>query len=158
VLGVVGRFAAYFAAFDLAILIAYATGVLNAMLLTTASISTRFVTLIGITATRSGTRILLPSRVLSVDLACTAVFIVALYAALVLAYPVSARNRLLGIAVGVPIILFTNIVRIVAAAEVSETAPSAFQFFHDYMFQVGMVLVTVAIWVAWLSFTRRDAR
>jgi exosortase/archaeosortase family protein len=157
-IGIVGRFAAYFVVFDIAIMVAYATGWLNSMLLGTASVSTRIVTWIGIAAVGSGTLIRLPSRTLSVDLACTAVFVVALFVALILAYPVSAKDRLLGIALGVPIILAVNIMRIVAAAQVAESAPTAFQFVHDYMFQVGMVLVTVVVWAAWLSYTRRHAR
>lgn len=157
-LGVVARFVAYFAAFVLAILIAFVTGRLDALLAGTASVSTRLISWVGIAATQSGTHVELSSRTLSIDLACTAVFIVALYVALVLAYPVSVKQRLLGIAAGVPVILVFNLVRIVAAAEVSQTAPSAFQFFHDYLFEVGMVLVTVAAWAAWLSFARRNAR
>lgn len=158
VFGVVGRFAAYFAVFDVAIMFAYFAGALNAMLVGTATVSAQLAKWLGIAATRSGTLIYLSSRTLSVDLACTAVFIVALYAALVLAYPVSPQQRMLGIAFGVPIILVANVLRIVAAAQVAEIAPSAFQFVHDYMFQVGMVLVTAAVWAAWLSFARRHAR
>lgn len=157
VVGIVGRFAAYFVVLDVAIMLGYATGWLGAVLEGTAAVATRIVTSIGIAAVRSGTLIRLPSRTLSVDLACTAVFVVALYVALILAYPVSAKNRLLGIALGVPAILAVNVMRIVATAQVSESAPSAFQFVHDYMFQVGMVLVTVAVWAAWLSYTRRHA-
>jgi len=156
--GVVGRFAAYFGVFVLAILLGFASGKLQMLLVGTAAVSAKIAAWIGIAATTSGTHILLPSRTLSVDLPCTALFIVALFSALVLSYPVSWQQRLLGLAVGIPIILATNIVRIVAAAEVSESIPSAFTFFHDYLFQMGMVLVTVAIWAAWLTRAQRHAR
>jgi exosortase/archaeosortase family protein len=157
-LGVVGRFAVYFGGLVAAIMLSSVAGWLNSTLVGTAIVSTKLVTWAGIAAERSGALIHLHSRTLSIDLPCTAVFIVALYVALVVAYPVSVRDRLLGIALGVPIILVFNFGRIVAAAAVSESNPAAFTFFHDYLFQVGMVLVTVAAWAAWLSIVRRDAR
>jgi exosortase/archaeosortase family protein len=156
--GLVVRFGMYFAVFSAAILFADKRGLFGPLQIATTAVSQTVVTWLGIAATRSGTLIYLPSRTLAIDLACTAIFIVALYAAIVLAYPVSVPQRLMGIAVGVPIILVGNILRIVAAAEVAQVAPRSFTFFHDYLFQVGMVLITVAAWAAWLSMVRRDAR
>jgi len=155
---VVMRFVAYFVLFMVAILLANAEGAWRAVQLATAALSTTIASGLGVAAMRSGTLIELSNRTLSVDLACTAVIIVALYSSLVLAYPVSSRQRLIGLGAGIPLILFANIGRIVAAIGVAARAPSAFQFFHDYLFQVGMVFVTVAIWTVWLSFARRDAR
>lgn len=157
-LGVVGRFAVYFGGLVSLVMLANMRGIFDPILAGTAVVSTRIITWLGIPAMRSGTLIHLQSRTLSIDLACTAVFIIALYVALVFAYPVSVRDRLIGAAVGVPIIIVFNFARIVAAAVVSENISSAFTFFHDYLFQVGMVLVTVVVWAAWLSFVRRDAR
>jgi len=178
-LGVVGRLAIYFGGLVSAIMLANLAGMLNWMMMGTAIVSTRLYTWLGIAAMRSGTQIYLHSRTLSIDLACTAIFIMALYVALVLAYPVSARHRFLGLAIGIPSIVFANFVRLVAVAEVSESiqpafaflhdrwfhtlplsAPaysSTFTFFHDYLFQVGMVLVTVVALAAWLSYVRKDA-
>lgn len=155
---VVMRFALYFAALVVAIFLANAVGVWRNMQLATASLSTAIAGTLGLATTRSGILIGLTGRTLSIDLACTALFIVALYSALVLAYPVSPKMRLFGMAAGTPIILLANIGRIVAAIAVSAALPSEFQFFHDYLFEAGMVLVTVAIWAVWLSSARRDAR
>jgi exosortase/archaeosortase family protein len=156
--GLVMRFAMYFAVFSAAILFADKRGLFDFLRIGTTAVATTVVTWVGIPATRSGTLIYLPTKTLAIDLACTAIFIVALYAAIVLAYPVSVPQRLLGLAIGVPIILVGNILRLVAAAGVAQVAPSSFTFFHDYLFQVGMVLITVAAWAAWLSVVRRDAR
>jgi exosortase/archaeosortase family protein len=156
--GLVMRFAMYFVVFSAAILFAEKRGLFDSLRIGTTAVATTVVRWVGIPATRSGTLILLPGKTLAIDLACTAIFIVALYTAIVLAYPVSIPQRLLGMAIGVPIILLGNILRLVAAAEVARIAPSSFAFFHDYLFQVGMVLITVAAWAAWLSLVRRDAR
>jgi exosortase/archaeosortase family protein len=158
--GVVARFAVYFGGMVSAVMLAnrFAKGTVDTVLVGTTIVAAKLIGLIGIAARRSGTEIYLHGRILSIDLACTAIFIIALYLALLLAYPASVQHRLLGVAVGVPIIVVFNFARIVAAAAVSETIPSAFSFFHDYLFQVGMVLVTVLAWAIWLSLARRDAR
>lgn len=157
-LGVVGRFAVYFGGLVSAIMLANAAGWFKSTLIGTAVVSAKLMTWVGISAVRSGNQIYLHSRTLSIDLPCTAIFIIALYVSLVVAYPVSVRHRLLGVAIGVPLIVVFNFVRLLAVAVVAESLPSAFAFFHDYLFQVGMVLVTVVVWAAWLSFVRRDAR
>jgi exosortase/archaeosortase family protein len=157
VAGLVVRFAAYFAVFSALILFLDSRGLLRWLQDVTAIASDAGVRMLGIGTVRNGTLIHLSQRVLAIDLACTAVFIMALYAALVLAYPVSARDRLVGIVVGIAIISVGNVLRIVAAAVVAQTAPPLFTFFHDYLFQVGMVLLTVAAWAAWLLYLKRHA-
>ena len=112
----------------------------------------------GVWAVAIGPMIFLSSRTLSIDLACTAIHIAALYSALVLAYPVSVRTRLLGVAVGVPIILAANVARLVAGAHLAHAMPGAFDFVHDYLFQVGMILLTVGLWLGWLAYARHHAR
>jgi len=157
VVGLVVRFAAYFALFSALILFLDARGLLRWLQDVTTIAADAVVRMLGISSVRSGTLIHLSERVLAIDLACTAVFIMALYAALVLAYPVSARDRLVGIVVGIAIISVGNVLRIVAAAVVAQFAGSMFLFFHDYLFQVGMVLLTVAAWAAWLHYLKRHA-
>jgi exosortase/archaeosortase family protein len=157
-LGVVGRFVAYFA---LMVVVIIAVDLLHgwgSVQLATTRVSAGVASGLGIALSQVGTRIDVGNRILAVDLPCTAVFIIALFSALVLAYPVSWRMRLLGLAAGIPVIVVSNIVRIVAAAGVSVGSPGAFDFFHDYLFQVGMVMVTVVVWAAWLSVARRNAR
>jgi exosortase/archaeosortase family protein len=152
------RFAAYFLLFDTLIIGIDLLGGWHTMLLWWTAVSAGIAHGFGIGGIQDGTRITIGSRVLSVDLACSAIFIVALFVALVLAYPVSAKTRLLGVALGVPVILAANLVRLVAAQAVQAWAPGAFTFLHEYLFQVGMVFVTMAAWAVWLSVARRNAR
>jgi exosortase/archaeosortase family protein len=157
-LGVIGRFAVYFSVFAAVILAIDRVGGWHGLLLGLTWLSTALAHVVGVSAVQSGTLIVLANRTLSIDLPCSAIFIVALYAALVLAYPVSPVQRLRGLALGIPIILVFNVARIVAAAQVALSLPNAFDFFHDYLFQSGMVLVTAVVWASWLSLARRDAR
>jgi exosortase/archaeosortase family protein len=96
---------------------------------------------VGVSAVQSGTLIVLENRTLSIDLPCSALFIMALFAALVLAYPVSPAQRLRGLALGLPVIAVFNV--IVAAARVS--VPCRRRSTSSTMFQSGMVLVTAIV-------------
>lgn len=157
ILAVGGRFILYFLIFDVLVMLATIRGLTKSLQLATTSVSTSLINATGQQATVSGTLIALPNRMLAVDLACTAIFIVGMYGALVLAYPVKWRLRLLGLAIGIPVIVVVNVLRIVVAGHISVAAPDAFSFVHDYLFQVGMVLLVAAMWAAWLAYGRRHA-
>ena len=124
----------------------------------TAAVGGACARILGIEATVEGNLIRLPSRSLSIDPGCTAIPLLAIYIALVLAYPVRWSMRLLAIAVGTPLLLAVNIVRLVGVAWASELlAGRSFYMVHDYLFEVGMVFVALMMWAVWLSFARRPA-
>lgn len=112
----------------------------------------------GIAATIAGNQIQLASRILQIDLDCTGISLAAVYSALVVAYPLSARRKALGLAVGLPVLALANFVRLTAVAHLSERlGHDAFSFVHDYLFMIGMVTVVVALWGGYLALARRHA-
>jgi exosortase/archaeosortase family protein len=124
----------------------------------TATVSGAGARAVGLQATVVGSMITLPSRSLRIDPGCTAVTLLAVYVALVLAYPVGNRMRLLAILVGVPVLIAANIARIVAVAVAAEFLTGrAFYMVHDYLFELAMVLVVLMMWVVWLSVARKTA-
>ncbi len=157
VLGVGLRFVAYLLVFTAVLTPIDTSGGLDGVMRATASVSTWLITLTGIQATQSGTLIYLSNRILAIDTACTAVYLVAMFSALILAYPVKWSSRLLGVLAGIVVILGINLIRIVAVAHVSIRASGSFSFIHDYLFQVGMMLVVVMLWAIWLKLARRYA-
>ncbi len=157
VLGVGLRFFAYFLIFTAAITIIGISGGLMTIMLGTAQTSASLITLTGLKATQAGTLIYLSNRILSIDVPCTAIYLAAMFSALILAYPVKWISRLLGVLLGVVVILAVNLARIVAVAHVSVSASASFDFIHDYLFQVGMMLVVVVLWAMWLKLARRYA-
>jgi len=151
------RFFVYLLVFTAALGVVDASGGLQFLMLMTAKVSTSLITLTGVKATQTGTLIYLSNRTLAIDVACTAVYLVALFNALILAYPVKWTSRLLGVLGGTIAIAGVNLGRIVAVAHVSIRAPGSFDFIHDYLFQVGMTMAVVMIWVLWLKMARRHA-
>jgi len=125
---------------------------------TTAAVAGGCARAVGFDATATGNIISLPSRALRIDLQCTAVTLMAVYIALVLAYPVSWKMRMLAIAVGVPVLLAFNILRLVGVVWASELFEGdLFNIVHDYIYNFGMVFVVLMMWAVWLSFVSRDA-
>ena len=113
---------------------------------------------LGVDAEVSGSLILLPSRTLSVDTQCTGYTLAVLYIALVLAYPLGAKLRVLAIAIGLPLLFLANVGRLAIVAFASERlADQPFQLMHDYLMEFGMVFVLIMIWAVWLALARDRA-
>ena len=122
---------------------------------TTAAMAARSARAVGIDAQVSGSFILLPSRTLAIDPECSAVTLMVVYIALVLAYPLAWHMRLLALLIGIPLLAVANLARIVGVAYASEMlSDRPFYMVHDYLFEVGMLLLVVAMWAVWLSVAR----
>jgi exosortase/archaeosortase family protein len=93
---------------------------------------------------------------LAVDPQCTAVDLLAVYAAMVLAYPLPWRQRVFALAAGAVVLQVANIGRLVGVAWASNVfAGRAFYLVHDYLFQFAMVFVVLITWAVWLTVARR---
>ncbi len=89
---------------------------------------------------------------------CTAVYPMALFVAAVLAYPAPWRPKLLGIALGLPALVFLNLVRIVSLIYIGHWYRPAFETAHLLVWQSLIVFLTVLLWVLWASLVvGRDA-
>lgn len=148
-----------FLVFEAAIWAAAVTGRLDWLMYSTTQVASLLIGWVGIPAPLLGNQIFLASRTLRIDLDCTALPIAALYSALVIAYPLSIRSRLLALAVGLPVIAVANLLRLLGVAVASEyMTPDVFIFAHEYLFKIVMVLVVVALWAVWLQMARGNAK
>jgi archaeosortase B (VPXXXP-CTERM-specific) len=115
---------------------------------TTASVAGSLVAAAGVDNVVDANYIYLDKRTLLVGRDCTAAYLIAVYAALVLTYPSSRRDKLVAFAIGVPVLLAANMARLVGAGLVAEYLPRQFDVIHDYLFQV---LLAIAVLFAWLA-------
>ena len=112
----------------------------------------------GVPATVTGTEILLSTRILRIDADCTGVTLMMIYTALVLAYPLGWKNKLIGLTFGIAAIFVTNLIRLVAVAQLSGPLDQrTFMFVHDYLFKIVMMAVVIAAWALYLAYSRRHA-
>ncbi len=112
----------------------------------------------GVPATVAGNEVALQSRILRIDADCTGVTLMMIYTALVLAYPLGWKNKLIGLVFGVAAIFVANLIRLVAVAQLSGPLDDrAFMFVHDYLFKIVMMAVVIAAWALYLAYARRHA-
>jgi archaeosortase B (VPXXXP-CTERM-specific) len=144
-------FAGLILIFDLVIFSLHEVRWLDPFIDLTAVLSAYLMNLFGMNAVLSGQQILLKSRTLNITLECTSIFIAALYSALVAAYPAAGVRKLKALAVGIPVIISVNLLRLLTIAVVSERLPFYFDYMHDYIWQVAFILLTGALWLALLA-------
>ncbi len=112
----------------------------------------------GVPATVAGNDVFLQSRILRIDADCTGVTLMMIYAALVIAYPLGWKNKLIGLAFGIAAIFVANLIRLVAVAQFSAPLDDrTFMFVHDYLFKVAMMAVVIGAWALYLAYARRHA-
>ena len=72
-----------------------------------------------------------------------------LLAAAVVAYPVPWKKRIWGVLLGGAALAMINIARIVALYFVGVYAPASFNFMHEEVMQVAIVVMALFVFVGW---------
>ncbi|HUK64568.1 MAG TPA: hypothetical protein VLV15_14595 [Dongiaceae bacterium] len=81
-----------------------------------------------------------------------------IYAAVVIAFPASWRQRLIGLIGGAIVIHAFNTARILALIAILATKREWFEFAHVYLWQTGTVVAVFATFALWLRSTAPRAR
>ncbi len=81
---------------------------------------------------------------------CTAESPLVLLLAAILAYPCGFREKLVGLAVGVPGILLLNVVRLASLFWIGLVRRDLFDTAHVLVWQSLMVLAVVGLWLLWV--------
>ena len=112
---------------------------------------------LGMEATRTGTVIAHPEGfAYDISTRCTGVVPVAFLAAAILASPGAMRRKVIGLAVGVPVLIALNLTRLVHLFSLGVYHPEAFDLAHGVLWEGFFIL---AVFGLWFLFTRwSDAR
>lgn len=84
--------------------------------------------------------------------ACDGVALFALFSIFVIAFPGPLKHKLWYIPVGMFVVHWVNIIRVVALAIIVDNDPSLLQFNHDYTFTIIVYGVVFALWYGWIQF------
>lgn len=117
----------------------------------TQSVSFFLMSLVHLPVAIEGSTIRLPNESLIITLECTAVYLVILFAALILAYPATWRSKRMGLLIGIPAIFVMNAIRLLVVGVVSYLFPSLFELVHDYVWQVLFVIMVFLLWLVWME-------
>jgi exosortase/archaeosortase family protein len=91
---------------------------------------------------------------------CGAIPSMAIFTAAVLAFPALLWKRLVGVAIGVPILYCVNLFRLTCLALIGAYVDSldVFNFAHEYVWQSIYLVFVVAVWLAWIELVVRPKR
>jgi archaeosortase B (VPXXXP-CTERM-specific) len=109
--------------------------------------------LCGVPATRSATTVEVGGGRGGMEIIseCSAIYVLILFAAAVLAFPTTWSARARGLALGLPLLLVINIVRLVTLGLIVRHRPAWLPLFHEYLWQVFFVVVVVALYLVWIE-------
>ena len=103
-----------------------------------------------------GTVILFDGFSVNIISECTAIHPIALFAAFVLVFPSTRRQKWVGVVAGSAILFAINMVRIATVTLVGRFLPGSFHIAHTYVGQLGVLLSTVyvcLVWCRWIGYT-----
>ena len=109
------------------------------------------INLFGAGAVANGALVYSPRYSMDIAMGCDGVEASCLYLAGVMAFPSSWRDRLIGLAFGVPLIQAINLTRLVVLYYVGMYLPSVADQIHDYVAQTIVILLSTAILIFWLE-------
>jgi archaeosortase B (VPXXXP-CTERM-specific) len=117
----------------------------------TAAVTAALLRLAGVDVRLTGNMLHLDAGTLLITRDCTGLYLVAVFAALVVAYPAARRKCLGALSWGVPALAALNLVRLLGAGLILQYVPGAFSVVHDFLFQVVLMLSVLLLWFVWLS-------
>jgi exosortase H (IPTLxxWG-CTERM-specific) len=93
------------------------------------------------------------SKVFSAEIIteCTAIFPLMIFLAAVIAYPSRWKQKLWGIVLGVPAIVFVNLIRLVSLFYIGYWFPSVFETAHLLVWQSLIIFFAVLFWLVWVE-------
>jgi exosortase H (IPTLxxWG-CTERM-specific) len=107
--------------------------------------------LCGIDADRTGTLVHVGAGGMEIISECSAIYVLILFAAAVIAFPTAWGARLRGLALGLPILLAVNVLRLVTLGAVVRYKPAWLPLFHEYLWQVLFVLLVCGLYLVWME-------
>lgn len=114
-----------------------------------AAISGFILNLLSLKATASGTVLQVEGFTAQIDDVCTGIFVVAIYASAVLAYPSRAIEKFKGFLLGASVILSLNLIRVVSLMYIGRYFPSLFEVAHLLIWQSLIIFAALLIWIYW---------
>lgn len=112
-------------------------------------------TLLGVPASSEGATVVASVFTATIVPACTALDVIILFGAAVLAYPASIGARLRGLLLGVAALFAFNIARIVSLILIGIHYFDLIEDAHRLVWQTAMALAAIGLWLLWQSWASR---
>ena len=86
----------------------------------------------------------------SIEAGCNGLEAAIVLIAAMLAYPASAKARLIGISIGLVTVQALNVVRVVSLFYLGQWSAAAFEWAHLYLWQALIMLDVLIVWLVWI--------
>lgn len=116
-----------------------------------AKVSGKILALLGYKTWVNGTMISSSGFDLNIKRGCDAIEATALFAAVVLAFPVVFKKKILGLILGILTLTLVNFIRIITLYIAGHRYPALFNFLHDQIWQIIYIAIAVLLLLLWLQ-------
>ena len=82
---------------------------------------------------------------------CTAIVPAVILLCATIAYPSRIRDKLLCMAIGLPVLFILNLVRTVTLYYIGRSIPDFFDIAHFVVWQSAMILAVIIVWLFWVG-------
>jgi len=106
---------------------------------------------IGINASIDAGQITFSNFSIEIVRQCTGIFEVMAITSCILAFPSTAKKKLIGLSLAIPTIYFFNMARLIFLSILGIYYPFAFDAIHDYLLQLTFVFLVVFFWIFWIN-------
>ena len=80
---------------------------------------------------------------------CNGIYVSAIVLSAILAFPSTLKEKLIGLAIGIPGIQAINLVRIITLYFIALHRPDLFEQYHIYVWQSIVIILSMGIWLFW---------
>ncbi len=128
-----------------------ASQVLDGFLESTAQITGFILRILGAPVVVTDIMVSSPDFSMRIGHECTAIIPMVILLCAVLAYPSRISHKLVGLAIGLPVLFLLNLVRTVTLYYIGANIPDFFETAHFVVWQSAMILAMVALWLFWVG-------
>ncbi len=114
----------------------------------TASLVAFLLNLFGLPAKANGTFVLMNDASIDIIGECTGIFSIIVYCSVIFAYPTDIKKKAIGM-IGIPILYGITLIRLISTVLIGLFIPSLIDFFHDYLWQVFLIVFVVLLFLIW---------
>jgi len=105
----------------------------------------------GLKTQLSGTQLFFSGGHWEIVAECTALQAMYVFVAFIVAYPSSSKTKGIGILLGLPLLFFANILRLLMLAWAIQLIPDYAGLVHDYVWQIAFLFLLVLMWLGWID-------
>lgn len=114
--------------------------------------------LMGVRARSAGPRVLDGDTTMTISRGCDGLQVLAVFACAVVAFPATARSKLVGLAMGVSLLALLNCVRLAMLFGTLRRAPALFDVMHITVWPFAVIAACAGLWLVWVRWDLASSR